>query len=101
VKPNRALLAIATAVTYGLVGFALYRQRVVSGAEAWGSDLLVFGLPMVLAFVSFTMVFWPGLNAAPSPGVAMARLRALGFAALATAVSFWSYACIAFSRYGT
>jgi len=97
---KQATLLILTAVLYSLAGGLLYRQRVTSADRLWNSDRLVFAAPMLLAFVTFAWVLWPPRP--PSPASVLGfKLRALGLAAVSTAVSFWVYTSIVFSTYGT
>ena len=100
VKLKKAAIAVIIAAAHGLAGALVYRQRVLSDAALWNSDLLVFALPAVVAFIAFTLVFWPASDRGTSPG-AGSRVRAIAMAAVSTAVSAWAYCAIAFTRYGT
>ena len=92
-------LAGGVALGYMATGFLFYRERVKSPARLWGSDLIVFFLPMMLAFSLFAWALWP--QATPAATKAWPRLWAVGLAALATGLSFWAYAFAAFNLYGT
>lgn len=83
------------AIGYIAIGFALYRQRVISTARVWDSDLLVFVAPAAAAFAGFTWAFWPRSTPPRS------RWRATGYAVLATAASTYVCYFLAFNRYGT
>jgi len=97
---KKSLLALAIAIAYIIVGFLLYRERVISTATVWDSDLLVFALPLSIAFAAFCFVLWPRSLTSGSQSLA-ARVRAVALSALATAVSAYIYTFLAFNRYGT
>ena len=86
---------------YVVLGSLLYRQRVVSAAEVWNSDSLVFILPAVLTFLALCFALWPEVVQGSAPRTLWSRARALGLAGIVTAVSFCAYACLVFSVYGT
>ena len=97
---KQATLLILTAVFYSLAGSLLYRQRVISADRLWNSDWLVFAAPMLVAFVTFAWALWPPRSPS-SASVLRFKLRAIGVAAVSTAVSFRAYTSIVFSVYGT
>jgi hypothetical protein len=99
-KPRQVTLVAAVALTYAISGGILYRQRVISPNRLWDSDLLVFLLPSAAAFAAFFWLFSPTRLQAGSGSVWL-TVRSLVLAAVATAVTFWAYASVAFTRYGT
>lgn len=97
-KAILGLLAIC--VIYAGVGILLYRQRANHPtSEVWGSDLLVFGLPMLLAAAANALVIKEALPLYRRHGVRAAITCAL--ALLATLVAFWAMMVVALNRYGS
>ena len=98
---KRTVLVLVIALLQGTLGFLLYRQRVVSQAAVWESDLVVFLCPALLAFSAFSWVLWPGSTRPLESSVFRSTARTLGYAAVVTAVASWAYLVIAFNVYGT
>jgi hypothetical protein len=99
VTRGRPLTVLGVTAGYVTVGVLLYRQRVVSVAQVWDSDLLIFALPAAIAFVTLTKVLWP--TGALRASGRFPRARAIALAGLVTAVSMWVCLVIAFNLYGT
>ena len=97
---KRVVIAISTAIAYGISGVMLYRQRVVSDASVWNSDLVVFALPTAIAFLAFALTFWPNRSEGATRS-SWSRVRALALAALSTGAMCWAYMVVALNRYGT
>ena len=94
---KKTIACLLTAVAYILIGYFLYRQRVVSSGQVWESDLLVFVAPFVAAFLAFLLILLPRRSTSSSGPKMFAVLLAL----LATCASAFVYTFLAFNRYGT
>jgi|GEM_PF-4752224 len=94
------LIITMTLVCGAQVAMALffYRSRAVSHAAWTGSDLVVFGFPVVVGFAVFACVLFMSFPLV-SPAKRMAIT--LGPAIAAAVVSFFVSILIAFNLYGT
>jgi hypothetical protein len=82
----------------GVVAWYFYRNRVVTHASWTGSDLLVFGLPLLLGFgVSARVLFVRFREISASPRLPTILAVAAGGAVVSSCVS----TVIAFNLYGT
>jgi hypothetical protein len=86
-------------VVYGITGSLLYRQRAISNAALWDSDILVFYLP---AFFTTLIVGCVVKYSLPSEWRARDKwFVALGTAAVVTFVAMATYMTVVFNAYGT
>ncbi len=86
------------AVAHVALGFFLYYGRVKRLSPVFGSDELVFSIPMLLAFCGYFFVACHAfVTFRPPVRYGLATLIAV----VATAISFACFAMTAFSRYGT
>jgi len=91
-------LLVFVSVLYGAVGFMLYRGRCVSHWLFCESDLIIFVLPFLSAFVANAYVLF--LSAWLRPRSVVRRVGLL-FAGFALAfLSFWAYMIFAVNTYG-
>jgi hypothetical protein len=84
-------------LVYAAAGFLLYRARVLSDSLLLDSDLLVFVLPAVAAFLAMFGILMNGLPGSPFAK----RLAASLVAGVLVALSFLAYLSVAGNMYGT
>jgi hypothetical protein len=92
-----ALLA-SVFVLYGLVGFLLYRGRCVSHWPFCDSDLVIFALPFLLAFVTNAYVLFSSSWLRPRSMARQVGLLLVSF--ILAFLSFWAYMVFAVNTYG-
>ena len=89
-------LLVSVFVLYGAVGFLLYRGRCVSDWAFCESDLVIFALPFLLAFVANAsiLLFW----LRPHSLARVAGLLSASF--VLAALGWWAYMVCAVNTYG-
>jgi hypothetical protein len=83
---------VAVAAVHVAYTFVLYRARLVSHWAVASSDLLVFALPVIVAFVGYFFLLRVCAVRIIPPWIA---------AFLLTLLSFWLSLLLAFNTYGT
>src|SRR5215468_1296672 len=83
---------------YITVGFLLYRWRVLSQSPARQSDLLVFGVPFLIAWAAFWFALWRSPFFRPRALYVYVAIVAASFAA--AFLAFWLYMIFAATIYG-
>jgi len=82
-----------------VVSVLLYRGMVVNQLPILQSELLVFGVPSLIALIAYGTVFWLSGFLQAKPVLRLAIM--LGFSLLATCLSSWLFMLVAFNSYGT
>ncbi|MCX6894008.1 MAG: hypothetical protein NTZ16_00540 [Verrucomicrobia bacterium] len=91
-------LLVSVFVLYGTVGFLLYRGRCISHWPFCNSDLVIFAVPFLSAFVANGFFLFSSAWLRPR---SVARQATLLFASFALAfLSFWIYMIFAVNTYG-
>ena len=92
-------LAIVIAVVYGIAGFLLYRARVIHHSVWLDSDLVVFFIPAVLAWLTNGLLIWSSFRRRILDRSPLGATVAISFAL--TLITALVYCTIAFNTFGT
>ena len=92
-------LAIVIAVVYGIAGFLLYRARVIHHSFWLDSDLVVFFIPAVLAWLTNGLLIWSLFRRRILDRSPLGAIVAISFAL--TLITALVYCTIAFNTFGT
>jgi hypothetical protein len=91
-RAKRALGVCIVAVAHVAYTFVTYRAGVLTHSGPWSSDLLVFAVPTLLAFIAYASLLH---------GRRTSWMLALSVSIGLTFLSFWLSIFIAFNTYGT
>lgn len=93
------IVVVVVFITHAIVGFLLYRWRVISQSSLAGSEWIVFGIPFWLAFAAYwvALTFSPYLR--PRSVYRYIGLTVLSFAG--ATFCWFCYMFFAANTYGT
>jgi len=93
------IVVVAIFLSHAVIGFLLYRWRVISQSALAGSDLIIFGLPFWLAFATYWVSFTVSPYLRPRSIYRYVGLTVLSFAGAAFCWFFYMF--FAVNTYGT
>ena len=90
---------LVVGLLYPTAGVLLYRERVLSDNELWGSDFIVFVLPALIALLGNAWFIGQALPDAWRGG--LKATGAFGLSVFATLLEMCATYVVAFNAYGT